>query len=126
MNLKTLKPTLFALLFVSGSLISSFANARPVTCQIELTGYAPYKGTCEFKAGRNGSFDLTNFINSANLFKNVMLVGVDVQAPGIGEAVVIYDAGPKAIKNTMVNTPVERLPQDKACWAGEGVKICAR
>ncbi len=117
---------LSAALTLSAAFLSNAAQARPVTCQVELLGYAPYKGTCEFKAGRNGSFDLTNLVESANLFKNVMLVGVDVQAPGVGEAVVIYDAGPKAIKNTMVNTPVERMPQDKACWAGEGVKICAR
>jgi hypothetical protein len=114
------------ILLTSALFLTSFASAKPASCQVELTGYAPYKGTCEFKPGQNGSFDLLNVKESAHLFKDVMMVGVDVLSPGVGEAVVIYYAGPKAHKNNMVTTPIKRMNEDKACWVGEGVKICAR
>lgn len=106
--------------------LSTQVAAKPVTCQIELRGYAPYKGTCDFKPSHNGSFDLVNLKESAHLFKDVMMVGVDVLSPGVGEGIVIYYAGPNAHKNNMVTTPVQRLNEDKACWVGDGIKICAR
>ena len=120
------KPALLTTLIASAFSVCTLTYARPVTCQVELTGYIPYKGTCEFKAGQNGSFDLINLKESAHLFKDVMLVGVDVKSPGVGEGVVIYYAGPNAHKNNMVTTPIQRMPQDKACWVGEGIKVCAR
>ncbi len=121
-----IKHILSALLMMVAVVLSANAFAKPVTCQIELKGYAPYKGTCDFKPGQNGSFDLVNLKETAHLFKNVMLVGVDVLSPGVGEAVVIYYAGPKAIKNDMVTYPVQRLNEDRSCWVGDGIKICAK
>lgn len=105
---------------------TSSLYARPVACEIDIKGYAPYKGTCEFKPSTNGSFDLVNIKETAHLFKDVMLVGVDVQSPGAGEAVVIYYAGPKAIKNNMVTTPVKRSTKNQSCWVGEDIRVCAK
>ena len=121
-----IKRILSALLMTATLILSANASAKPVTCQIELKGYKPYKGTCDFKPTQNGSFDLVNLKETAHLFKDVMLVGVDILSPGVGEAVVIYYAGPKAIKNNMMTYPVQRMNEDRSCWLGDGIKVCAK
>ena len=117
---------LLSLIMLMAITISTNLFAKPVSCQIELKGYKPYKDTCDFKPTQNGSFDLVNVKETAHLFKDVMLVGVDILSPGVGEAVVIYYAGPKAIKNNMMTYPVQRMNEDRSCWVGDGIKVCAK
>lgn len=121
-----IKRIVFALIMTSAMALSMNVFARPVNCQVELKGYAPYKGSCDFQPTQNGSFNLVNLKESAHLFKDVMLVGIDVLSPGVGEAVVIYYAGPKAIKNNMVTYPIQRMNEERSCWVGDGIKICAK
>lgn len=35
-------------------------------------------------------------------------------------------AGPKAIKNNMVTTPVKRSTKNQSCWVGEDIRVCAK
>lgn len=94
----------------------SIAEAKSARCEI-TNGGSRYSGPCDFVSHKGGSFDL-----------NLPDAGLETIGSGTFEVVIkapnravvfAYFPGRQPIAN------VVRDPKKPACWAGEGVRVCA-
>lgn len=95
---------------------SSTADAKPAQCEIS-NGESHYAGNCDFTGYKGGSFDI-----------NLPDAGFD--ALGSSSFEVVIKGGNRAVvywyypsRQPLAN--VIRDPRKPACWAGEGVRVCA-
>ncbi|WP_274571711.1 hypothetical protein V6667_09045 [Neisseria leonii] len=109
--------TIFAILLLAASFS---AQAKPAQCLIESAGEILFKGTCNFSAGKNGSFTLENINKRGNLFGDTAMVSVSIISPSVAEV-----RGFTLWGNSSYWGDVKRSRTQRACWANNEVKICA-
>lgn len=102
--------------------LCSIVYAKPAKCHIEDDGgMLIFKGKCDFRADKGGSFSLSNLNGKKPLFDEVVIVNVHIIAKGVAEVRTV---------NRHISSrwgKFYRSQQDRACWVnshGLG-KICA-
>lgn len=88
------------------------AETRPADCELTIRGRSYISGVCQFSPDGGGSFQ----INGGDYFAYV-----NMTSPGVAEASWNEQPG-----STHAQTRLGTVRRDGACWAGEGVRICAR
>ena len=97
--------------------VPAIAQAKPATCLLEEGGKTLYKGKCDFDPEGGGSF----FISHPSFPKKLDFAGVMVRIENKDEA---YARISKLEGGSYMWGEVTRSQKDKACWVGNGFKIC--
>lgn len=97
--------------------VPAMAQAKPATCLLEEGGKTLYKGKCDFDPQGNGSF----FISHPSFAKKLNFAGVMVWIESKNE---VYAQISKLESGSYMWGEVTRSQKDKACWVGNGFKIC--
>ena len=113
-----MKPLSFALLAgLAGLLLPAAAEARSARCVVQSAGAPIWRGPCDFVPDRDGSFGIQPL--RGRFPGGISDISVGIIAPGVAEVRGLTPAG--------VNSrwgEARRSRRDKACWAGEGFRIC--
>lgn len=94
------------------------AEARPARCEIQAEGES-YRGPCEFRSERGGSFSVEH-PDGHNLLPGVAMLSLTITSPGVGEF--------RALTSGGISTSwgeARRAEYDPACWSGDGLTLCA-
>lgn len=79
-------------------------------------------GPCRFLPdGKGGSFSLSALDGQSSLFDDILVLSVDVVAPGKAEV--------RGLTSQGINSrwgEARRSKKDPACWAGSDFEVCAR
>ena len=97
--------------------VPAIAQAKPATCQIEDSGKTIYKGKCNFDPQGNGSF----YISHPSFAKKLNFEGIMVWIESKDQAVV---QATKLSGGASTWGEATRSQKEKACWVGNGFKIC--
>ena len=114
---------LAALAFVAAT--ATLAEARPARCVITDAGGTVYRGPCEFRSERGGSFWVEGGPNQEYLTRDIAQVSVALTSRDRGEARSLNRLrnGPLTMSNTRWGD-VRRSRRDPACWIGTDFRIC--
>lgn len=107
-------------LILALSASSSFAADRVVKCQIDSSGSPSFKGKCLFMPEKGGSFSLQNVNPDKQIMEGLLDVNVQIIEKGVAEV--------RSVTVNGVNSrwgEARRSDKDKACWIGNGFRICA-
>ena len=117
-----MKSTLIALAAASVSLaVATPSFAKSADCSVVRDGSTLTRGICDFdRAGPNGSFQLSFPSGKALLGPGVAYVTVKISRAGVGVAYAMLESG------RYVRWGVVTRGADRACWVGDGLRICAR
>ena len=118
MTRKNLMMAIAALLCLSISTPSP-AEARNAKCLIKSGNTTQFSGTCDFRGARNGSFSLTAG-KSGRFVKNIVVVSVTVLSKNAADVRGLTKAGINSRWGS-----AKRSRQNRACWVGNGFKVCA-
>lgn len=102
---------LFNLAALAAFVMLPAASARPADCTLVVKGRTYIKGPCEFKAEKDGSFQ----ISGGDYFAYVNVTGDVAEAS--------WNADPKS---THAQAPLGTLQRKGACWSNAIATICAR
>jgi len=102
------------------SLFPAVAQAKPAQCSISWFG-ASYQGPCEFESWEGGSFELSLPSDSYDNYEIPPYIVVDVFAVGRARVGWLTPTG----RTQEPVEPVERDADERACWVGEEIRICA-
>ncbi len=97
------------------SFFSSFAEARPVQCLLQVDGRVYIDGDCYFKPLSSGSGGFQIAGAGGKYFAYLYVEGPDM---GSGH----WNG---AIDEARAHTPLGALRRDGACWTNATVKLCA-
>ena len=113
-----MKPLSFAMLAgLAALLLPAAAEARTARCVVQSAGAPIWRGPCDFVPDRDGSFGIQPL--HGRFPGGISDISVGIIAPGVAEVRGLTPAG--------VNSrwgEARRSRRDKACWAGEGFRIC--
>ncbi len=114
----------FALIVVSLTLLAASihtpAMARNAKCLITSGNSTQFRGVCDFRAEPNGSFSLTSAKKSGRFFGDVMMVSVTVLSKNRADV--------RGLTKMGINSrwgSAKRSGKNRACWLGNGFKVCA-
>lgn len=109
-----------AWLILAFSASSSFAAERVVSCKIDNSGVPSFKGKCLFIPEKGGSFSLQNTKRDQPIMDGLLDVHVYIVEKGVAEVSSVTVNG--------INSrwgEATRSSTEKACWVGNGFKVCA-
>ncbi|HEX9050384.1 MAG TPA: hypothetical protein VF841_07640 [Anaeromyxobacter sp.] len=102
-------------------------KGTPVVCTVRSPGEdgvvrVDLDGPCRFLPdGKGGSFSLSALDGQSPLFEDILVLSVDVVAPGKAEV--------RGLTSEGINSrwgEARRSKKDPACWTGSDFEICAR
>ena len=113
-----MKPLSFAMLAGLAALaFPAAAEVRSARCVVQSAGAPIWRGPCDFVPDRDGSFGIQPL--RGRFPGGISDISVGIIAPGVAEVRGLTPAG--------INSrwgEARRSRRDKACWAGEGFRIC--
>ncbi len=119
-----MRTRLFALIGLSFTLLAASihtpAMARNAKCLITSGNSTQFRGACDFRAEPNGSFSLTSAKKSGRFYGEIMVVSVTVLSKDRADV--------RGLTKFGINSRwgyVKRSRKNRACWIGDGFKICA-
>jgi hypothetical protein len=93
------------------------AEAQPARCVIASAGSATWRGPCDFRAERGGSFSVSPYRGSFG--DGIGVISVSLIGPGVADV--------RGLTSDGVNSrwgEARRSNRDRACWIGEDFSIC--
>ena len=117
---KTVTQQLGACILVLPLAIPAMAAGRVVNCKIDNSGVPSFKGKCLFLPEKGGSFSLQNTKRDQPIMDGLLDVHVYIVEKGVAEVSSVTVNG--------INSrwgEATRSSTEKACWVGNGFKVCA-
>lgn len=109
-----------ACLILTLSASSSFAADRVVKCQIDSSGSPSFKGKCLFMPEKGGSFSLQSVNRDRPIMEGLIDVNVQIIEKGVAEVRGLTTEGSNSRWGE-----ARRSDKDRACWVGNGFRVCA-
>jgi hypothetical protein len=106
-----------ALIVLAQQVLLTDAVAKPARCVVTSNGAPAYDGKCDFSAEKGGSFSIKPIGRDA--FDGATVISVSVTLPGVAEV--------RGLTRDGINSrwgEAKRSASDRACWVGDGFKIC--
>lgn len=99
--------------------VAALASAKPAKCLVQSEGDTLYSGTCNFTAGKGGSFTLTK-AKGSRFIDDVISISVTKYAQEDAVVSAITTGG-----NSSRWGEVYRDTNTPACWFNRSLRVCA-